>query len=69
MGMLRTCDHDGCSTLTLGRLCIDHEPPAVEKVFPRGRPFVPTERTPAALRELPPFATTAVELAPTAAFL
>lgn len=26
MSMLRICSEPGCTTLTLGRLCIDHEP-------------------------------------------
>lgn len=26
MSMLRVCSQPGCTTLTLGRLCIDHEP-------------------------------------------
>jgi hypothetical protein len=26
MSMLRVCSEPGCTTLTLGRLCIDHEP-------------------------------------------
>lgn len=27
VGMLRCCDADGCETLTLGRLCVEHESP------------------------------------------
>jgi hypothetical protein len=36
--MLRTCDLQGCDTLTLGSLCAQHEPP-VRGSFGRGRPF------------------------------
>jgi hypothetical protein len=53
MPMLNVCGHQGCETLTLGGLCIAHEPPIGTRVFPRGRPFPPLElrRT----RELPSF--------------
>jgi hypothetical protein len=44
--MLRICDHPDCTTLTLGSLCVLHEPPVRPARFPRGRPF---PRTPAAL--------------------
>jgi hypothetical protein len=37
--MLRTCQADGCDTLTFGPLCLDHEPPAPPRRFPRGRPY------------------------------
>ncbi len=37
--MLRVCDHSECATLTLGRFCVQHEPPAERVRFPRGRPF------------------------------
>jgi hypothetical protein len=37
--MLRVCDHSEFGTLTLGRYCVLHEPPAVPERFPRGRPF------------------------------
>jgi hypothetical protein len=37
--MLRICDHSECATLTLGRFCVQHEPPAERERFPRGRPF------------------------------
>lgn len=37
--MLRICDHSDCVTLTLGRFCVQHEPPAKRERFPRGRPF------------------------------
>jgi hypothetical protein len=40
--ILRTCSHSGCTTLTLGELCISHEAPVTQD-FPRGRPFVPPE--------------------------
>ena len=51
--MLRTCAAPGCSTLTLGRLCVAHEPAAVVREFVRGRPFVPKVVPPVAFTELP----------------
>jgi hypothetical protein len=42
--MLRTCEAPGCETLTFGPLCIAHEPPAVPRRFPRGRPYRLVER-------------------------
>jgi hypothetical protein len=51
--MLRTCAAPGCSTLTLGRLCVAHEPATVVREFVRGRPFVPKVEAPAMLAELP----------------
>jgi hypothetical protein len=32
------CSVPGCSTLTMGGTCVEHDVP-VTKVFPRGRPF------------------------------
>jgi hypothetical protein len=37
--MLRICSAPGCGTFTLGALCAAHEPVAVDRVFPRGRPY------------------------------
>jgi hypothetical protein len=42
--MLRTCQADGCETLTFGPLCLAHEPPAPPRRFPRGRPYRLIER-------------------------
>jgi hypothetical protein len=42
--VLRTCEADGCDTLTFGPLCLDHEPPAAPRHFPRGRPYRLTDR-------------------------
>ena len=42
--MLRTCQTDGCETLTFGPLCLAHEPPATPRRFPRGRPYRLIER-------------------------
>jgi hypothetical protein len=42
--MLRTCEADGCHTLTFGPLCLAHEPPAAPRRFPRGRPYRLIER-------------------------
>ena len=39
MPIIRTCSTEGCSTLTMGEDCIDHEQPVPATVFPRGRPF------------------------------
>ncbi|HEY7396927.1 MAG TPA: hypothetical protein VH538_01380 [Gaiellaceae bacterium] len=36
--LLRTCAHPGCSTLTMGELCLAHELPVL-RTFSRGRPF------------------------------
>jgi len=36
--MLQICDHPGCTTLTLGSLCLAHELPVPPLRFPRGRP-------------------------------
>jgi len=38
------CEADGCDTLTFGPLCLAHEPPAVPRRFPRGRPYRLVER-------------------------
>jgi hypothetical protein len=37
--MLRTCQAEGCATLTFGPFCFAHEPPATPRRFPRGRPY------------------------------
>jgi len=42
--MLRTCQADGCDTLTFGPLCLAHEPAALPRRFPRGRPYRLIER-------------------------
>src|SRR5436305_6703073 len=42
--MLRTCEADGCTTLTFGPLCLAHEPPAAPRRFPRGRPYALRDR-------------------------
>jgi hypothetical protein len=46
--MLHPCSHAGCVTLTLGELCLEHEPP-VRKTFARGRPYPPRPRPRAGL--------------------
>jgi hypothetical protein len=52
--MLHTCAASGCSTFTLGKFCVAHEPVKAARVFARGRPFVrPAAQVPAALAELP----------------
>ena len=35
--MLSVCPAPGCSTLTMGGTCVEHDPP-VAATFPRGRP-------------------------------
>jgi hypothetical protein len=42
--VLRVCTAPGCSTLTLGRLCIGHEPPVEPRRYARGRPYRLKER-------------------------
>ena len=37
--MVHVCRVPGCETLTLGSLCLAHEPPAEPRYFPRGRPY------------------------------
>jgi hypothetical protein len=37
--LLTPCTAPGCSTLTMGGTCVEHDVP-VTTVFPRGRPFV-----------------------------
>ena len=37
--MLHVCPVLGCSTITMGGTCVEHDPP-VTTVFPRGRPYV-----------------------------
>jgi hypothetical protein len=44
MSLLQLCTHPGCATLTIGGLCIEHEPVLPARVFPRGRPFPPVPR-------------------------
>ena len=39
--MLSVCTESGCSTLTMGGTCVEHDPP-VKTLFPRGRPYVPS---------------------------
>ena len=41
--MLAPCSVPGCSTLTMGGTCVEHDLP-VDVVFPRGRPYVPVVR-------------------------
>jgi hypothetical protein len=60
--MLEICTFPGCSTLTIGRLCLRHEPASGPRVFPRGRPHprhdgerkLLTVTLPAAEKELVP---------------
>jgi hypothetical protein len=42
--MLQVCDFPGCSTLTIGPLCLHHEPAPVHRIYPRGRPYPPLQR-------------------------
>jgi len=36
--LLEICPAPGCTTLTMGGTCVEHDVPALV-VFPRGRPF------------------------------
>jgi hypothetical protein len=44
MPLLQLCLHPGCTTWTIGTLCVAHEPVREPRVFPRGRPFPPPAR-------------------------
>ena len=41
--MLHVCPAPGCSTITMGGTCVEHDAP-VTTVFPRGRPYVPSAK-------------------------
>ena len=41
--MLALCPVPGCSTITMGGTCVEHDRP-VTTVFPRGRPYVPAAK-------------------------
>lgn len=41
--MLHVCPVLGCSTITMGGTCVEHDAP-VTTVFPRGRPYVPSAK-------------------------
>ncbi len=38
--MLSVCPSPGCTTLTMGGTCVEHDAPVTAE-FPRGRPFPP----------------------------
>ena len=40
--MLDVCPVLGCSKITMGGTCVEHDPP-VKTVFPRGRPYTPAK--------------------------
>ena len=42
--MLSVCPEPGCSTLTMGGTCVEHDPP-VTVTFTRGRPYVANATT------------------------
>ena len=44
MPLLQICAHPGCTVLTIGELCLEHEPVRESRTFPRGRPFPPVAR-------------------------
>ena len=51
--MLKVCGAPGCEALTLGDLCLSHEPPVEPRYFPRGRPYRLKDReVPAAERRI-----------------
>lgn len=37
--LLSVCSHPGCTTLTMGDTCVEHDMPVLVE-FPRGRPYV-----------------------------
>ena len=41
--MLSVCPVPGCSTMTMGGTCVQHDLP-VTTIFPRGRPYTPPQR-------------------------
>ena len=47
--LLAVCTIPGCSTMTMGGTCVDHDAPSLV-VYPRGRPFPALQpaRSPAA---------------------
>jgi hypothetical protein len=42
--MLDVCPVLGCSAITMGGTCVEHDPP-VTTVFPRGRPYMGKPQT------------------------
>jgi len=38
--LLSSCSAPGCTTLTMGGTCVEHDAPSVV-VYPRGRPYPP----------------------------
>ena len=44
MSLLQLCRHPGCTTMTIGGLCVEHEPVVESRTYPRGRPFPPRAR-------------------------
>ncbi|HEX5583898.1 hypothetical protein [Gaiella sp.] len=42
--LLTPCSAPGCSTLTMGGTCVEHDVP-VTTIFPRGRPYVAQPET------------------------
>jgi hypothetical protein len=44
MSLLQLCLHPGCTTWTIGTVCVAHEPVREPRVFPRGRPYPPLSR-------------------------
>ena len=41
--LLSVCSHPGCTTVTMGGTCVEHDAP-VNIEFPRGRPYEPGRR-------------------------
>ncbi len=48
--LLVFCSVPGCSTLTMGGTCVEHDPPR-RTTFPRGRPYVAAPDTPPIVEE------------------
>lgn len=57
MPIVTQCTADGCETLTMGPLCIEHEAPTT-RVFVRGRPWTRVTTAPARTAGIPAVAAT-----------
>jgi hypothetical protein len=56
MPLVNTCHEDGCNTLTMGELCVDHERLAEARLFARVGTVFGRLRTPAIALVLAAFA-------------
>ena len=58
--LLSVCSHQGCTTLTMGDTCVEHDLPVLVE-FPRGRPYVSMRHDELALAAHDELALAAVE--------